>query len=166
MNLYNFLSKAVGETVTRSKTNKGTNRIWIIEFSNNTSYHIYCSWRFKCAGMIITTSFECVTTGMTTDGGDEIQGLEYMNKHVERLIGSKLLSYELSAHYDLTLYFENNYSINLFCDSITHGSKEDAQAHCSWLFFVPEEDTVGGVTGHFEEVFASEIFDDEDDEND
>ena len=138
MNIHNLLSKAIGKTVNYSRTGGGAGSILVIEFENKTFYTINCTWRIEYKGTVITTSW---------DDGTPLIGC--MNKNVEKLIGKKLLSYELSPQYDLKLYFENDFVANIFCSIIEHDPEEDSTYNCNWDFRIPEQDIIGYITGKY-----------------
>lgn len=143
MNIHDLLSLAVGKTVDYSRTGGGAGSIWCLQFEDGNFYMINCAWRIDYNGVILTT--DC-------DDGTALVGR--MNKNAERLVGSKLLSYELSPQYDLNLYFENGFTVRAFCNVIFCGSEEDAIYHCNWDFNVPKQNIVGGITGHFKIVYT------------
>lgn len=143
MNIQELMSKSIGKVVTYSRTGGGAGSIWVIEFEDKTYYTIDCSWRIEWNGAIITTS---------EDDGTPLVG--HMNKNAERLIGNKLLSFEILEHYDLKLYFENGFVVNAFCDILERCSEEDSIFYSNWDYCVPNEDIVGIITGHYKLVYT------------
>lgn len=141
------MSISIGETVTYSRTGGGAGSILVIEFEDKNYYTIGCDWRIEYNGAIITTSW---------DDGTPLIG--YMNKNAERLIGNKLLSFEIFDHYDLKLYFENGFVVNVFCDNIKYCSVEDSIYYSNWELSIPDKNLVGIITGHFNLVYTK--FDD------
>lgn len=143
MNIQDLLSRSIGKIVTHSRTGGGAGSIWVIELEDATSYTIGCNWRLECNGMIITTSWD-----------DATALVGHVNKNVERLIGNKLLSYELFDYYDLKLYFENGFVVNLFCDVLKSCSEEDSVFYSNWDFCVPDQNIVGIITGHLKLAYT------------
>ncbi len=70
-----------------------------------------------------------------------------MAKGVRLLEGQKVLSVQMNEFYDLTLKFENDLRLKLFCDlTPTNVYSSDA----NWDFSVIHEDKVFEVTSNFE----------------
>lgn len=143
MNIQDLISKSIGKTVTYTRTGGGAGYIWVIEFEDENFYTISCNWRLECNGTIITTSWD-----------DNTALIGHMNMNAERLIGNKLLSYEIGEHYDLKLYFENGFVISAFCDVLERCSEEDSIFYANWDFSVPSQNIVGIITGHFKLVYT------------
>lgn len=143
MNIQNLLSKAIDKTVTYSRTGGGAGSILIIEFENKAFYTINCTWRIEDNGIVITTSW---------DDGTPLIG--NMNKNAEKLIGRKLLYYELTPQYDLKLHFENNLLVNVFCNIITSISEDEDVYNCNWDFSIPEKNIVANITGNYKIIYT------------
>ena len=144
MNLQDLMSDSIGKTVIYTRTGGSVGSIWTIELEDGSYYTIGCSWRLECNGVIITTC---------EDDGTPLVGL--MNKNAEKLIGKKLLSYEIFDHYDLKLYFEQGFVVNVFSDILKRCSEEDSIFYLNWDFCVPEQNIVGIITGHYKLVYTA-----------
>ena len=77
-----------------------------------------------------------------------------MNKNAEKLIGRKLLYYELTPQYDLKLHFENNLLVNIFCNIITSISEDEDVYNCNWDFSIPEKNIVANITGNYKIIYT------------
>lgn len=143
MNIQDLMSRSIGKTVTYTRAGGGAGSIWVIKFEDKSFYMIGCNWRLECNGTIITTSWD-----------DNTALVGHMNKNAEKLIGNKLLSYEIGEHYDLKLYFENDFIVSAFCDVLERCSEEDSIFYANWDFCVPDLDLVGIITGHFKLVYT------------
>ena len=143
MNIHDLLSQVIGKRVVHSRTGGGAGSIWNLEFEEDMYYMIWCSWRVEHNGIVLTTC---------TDNATPLVGR--MNKSVEQLIGYKLLSYELSPHYDLTLYFENNYIVRVFCDSIFEADIKEKNPYENWYFCVPASDIAVAITCYFKVIYT------------
>lgn len=143
MNIHDLLSQVIGKRVVHSRTGGGAGSIWNLEFEEDMYYMIWCSWRVEHNGIVLTTC---------TDDATPLVGR--MNKSVEQLIGYKLLSYELSPHYDLTLYFENNYIVRVFCDSIFEADIKEENPYENWYFCVPASDIAVAITCYFKVIYT------------
>lgn len=143
MNIHDLLSQVIGKRVVHSRTGGGAGSIWNLEFEEDMYYMIWCSWRVEHNGIVLTTC---------TDDATPLVGR--MNKSVEQLIGYKLLSYELSPHYDLTLYFENEFIVRVFCDSIFEADIKEENPYENWYFCVPASDIAVAITCYFKVIYT------------
>lgn len=70
-------------------------------------------------------------------------------RSVSKLEGLKLLSFSLTEQYDLTLNFEDNYCVRVFCD-ISYSSTENGENYdTNWDYSVPDRDLTVSVTNYF-----------------
>lgn len=143
MSIHDLLRKAVGKKVVYSRTGGGAGSIWNIEFEKKVYYMIECSWRVEHNGIILTTC---------TDDATPLIGR--MNRSVEQLIGNKLLSYELSSHYDLVLHFENDFIVEIFCDCGFEANIREDYPSPNWYFCIPELDISVTITNFFQIVYT------------
>ncbi|WP_455589831.1 hypothetical protein [Bacteroides rodentium] len=141
MNIHDLLSQVIGKRVVHSRTGGGAGSIWNLEFEEDMYYMIWCSWRVEHNGIVLTTC---------TDDATPLVGR--MNKSVEQLIGYKLLSYELSPHYDLTLYFENEFIVRVFCDYGFEADIREDYPDSNWYFCIVEQDISVTITNYFQLV--------------
>lgn len=143
MKIQELMSRSIGKVITSSRTAGKTSSTWVIELEDATYYTIGCSWRIEWNGTIITTSWD-----------DRITPVGGMNKDAERLIGNKLLSFEVSEHYDLKLYLENGFVVTAFCNFLECCSEEDSLFYLNWEYCVPDKNIAGTITAHFKLVYT------------
>lgn len=143
MNIQDLLSRSIGKTVTSCKIGGETNSILEIKFEDTTSYTILCCWRIEHCGIAIKTIWSVIDSS-----------IDLKDESVEEIIGNRLLSYKLSDHYDLKLYFENGFVVNLFCDVLKSCSEEDSVFYSNWDFCVPDQNIVGIITGHLKLAYT------------
>lgn len=80
----------------------GSTFILIFEENENFKLSVNCSWRIVLGNTIITSSLE----------SNENQIPEGLNN----ILGAKVISIILNELNDLTLSFDNNFTLNIFCD--------------------------------------------------
>ena len=143
MDIHELLKTAIGKKVVHSLTGGCVGSIWNIEFEEGVHYMINCAWRVEHNGVVLTTC-----------GDDATPHVGHMNESVQHLLNNKLLSYELSSHYDLTLYFENNYIVRVFCDSMFEADIKEEHPHENWYFCVPASDIAVAITCYFKVIYT------------
>lgn len=143
MDIHELLDKAIGKRVVFTLTGGGAGSILEVEFEENMHYMIHCAWRVEHDNTILTTS-----------GDDATPIIGHMNKSVGKLQGNKLLSYELSPHYDINLYFENNFLLRVFCDLGFEADIREDYPSPNWYFCIPELDISVTITDFFQVVYA------------
>lgn len=143
MDIHQLLSMAIDRKVVHSRTGGGAGSIWKIKFEGGMNFMIYCSWRIEYNSIVLTTC-----------GDDATALIGRMNKSVEKLIGFQLLSYELSAHNDLTLYFENDFTVKVFCDLGFEADIKEGYPDPNWDFSVPSLNIAVTITDYFQVVYT------------
>lgn len=143
MNINELLSTAIGQEVARSRTGGAAGSVWTLRFKEEMGFMIYCAWRVECDNVVLTTSI---------DDKKAITGR--MSKSVGKLVGKKLLSYELSKHYDLILHFEDNYLVRIFCNNGYQAEIWEDYPYPNWYFSVPSMDISFRITDYFQVVYT------------
>lgn len=144
MNIDDLLSMAIGQEVVHSRTGGAAGSIWSLRFNDDgMGFMIDCAWRVERDDIVLTTC---------NDDGTPLIG--HMNQGVKKLEGSKFLSYELSPHYDLTLYFENNFIVRVFCNIGYEADIRESYPMSNWDFSVPSLDISVTVTDYFQVVYT------------
>lgn len=143
MKINDLLSMAIGQKVVYSRTGGGACSIWALRFEEKMRFMIDCAWRIEYGDIVLTTC-----------GDDSTPLTGRMNKSVEKLIGSKLLSYELSKHKDLVLYFENDFVVRVFCDLGFEADIREDYPTPNWRFSVPSLNISVTITDFFQETYT------------
>lgn len=145
MNIHDLLFQSIGKKVIHSSTGGCVGSIWSLGFSDGMEFMINCAWRIENRKCIITTS-----------GDDGTATIGHMNKSVEKLIGKELLSYEMSEHYDMTLYFEDNFCVRIFCNIGFEGKLNDNKYpyYCQWDFSIVPLNISVSITDSFQVVYT------------
>lgn len=139
MKIEDYLSKAVNSIVMSSTSGGSVGSLWLIEFENGISIYVYCAWRIEHKDIVLSTS----TDNSTPNTGR-------LSRSVRELEGNKLIKFELSKQYDLNLFFENDYSLSLFCN-VSYSQTEDGGTYdTNWEICAPEEDKVISVSNYFD----------------
>lgn len=144
MNIQDLLSISIGKTVTSCKIGGETNSILAIKFEDATSYTILCCWRIEHCGIAIKTIWSVIDSS-----------IDLKDESVEEIIGNRLLSYKLSDHYDLKLYFENEFVVSVFCNVLGRCAEDDAIFYSNWCFSVPDLNIDVNIIGHFSLVYTN-----------
>lgn len=137
--IFNYFDELINSNVTYSRAGGGAGSVLLIQFDKEGSAYslfIACTWRIENGDKVITTSADNTTANTGP-----------MAKGVRLLEGQKVLSVQMNKFYDLTLKFENDLRLKLFCDlTPTNVYSSDA----NWDFSVIHEDKVFEVTSNFE----------------
>jgi hypothetical protein len=138
MEINETLFGIINSNVILSKSGGSTGSLWLIDFDNKTSLYIYCTWRIEHNDNILTTS---------NDDTTPITGL--LTKTVRELEGKKLIAFDLSKQYDLTLKFEDDYCVKIFCD-ISYSETENGGTYdTNWDLSMPDNDLVISISNYF-----------------
>jgi hypothetical protein len=133
------LLPTIESKVTLSESGGSTGSLWLIDFENNTSFYIYCTWRIEQNNQVLATS------------NDDISPvIGRLTRSVKELEGNKLISFNISEQYDLTLCFENNYIVRVFCDISYSETDNDGAYDTNWDFSIPNQDLVISINNYFE----------------
>lgn len=143
MSIHKLLKKAVGKKVVYTLTGGGAGSIWNLELEDGIGFMIYCAWRVEQGDFVLTT--DC-------DDATAIVG--HMNQTVQRLVGCKLLSYELSKHYDLILHFEDDFLVRVFCNLGFEAPIKEDYPTIAWDFSISSLDIVAIITKYFQVVYT------------
>lgn len=143
MKINDLLSMAIGRRLIYSRTGGGAGSIWVLELEGKMEFMIDCAWRIEYGDIVLTTC-----------GDDSTPLTGRMNKSVEKLIGSKLLSYELLKHNDLILNFENDFLVRVFCSLGFEVEVKEDYPSFNWCFSVPSLDISVTITDHFQETYT------------
>lgn len=137
------MSKSIGQTVVCYRVGEGNGSVLQIQLENGDYYTIICCWRLECEGVVILST--CSTIDSCSDLIENTLG---------RLVGEKILSYELSDHYDLKLCFENSFIVRVFCNVIRRCSEEESLDYLNWYYSIPQQNLEANISGHFELVYS------------
>lgn len=143
MNIHDLLAKAVGKQVVCSLTGRDVAGYLEIEMEGNLDFMFYSAWRIEQEGVVLTT-----------DCDDEAPHIGHRILSVRKLIGSRLLSYQLSRHYDLTLCFDKGFVFKAFCNIGFEQEFEYDYPEPNWTFAVFSLDVVAIVTTCFQVVYT------------
>lgn len=134
-----YLNEIANSNVTYSRAGGGAGCVILIKFEKQNliySMFINCAWRIEMGDKVITTSADD-TTAKTGP----------MAKGVRLLEGLKVLSVNMSKFYDLSIKFENNISLNVFCDITPTNILLSSQ---NWDLSVIKEDLSFEISPNFE----------------
>jgi len=138
MNLNEILKEIKGKTVIKSTTGGGAGSILKIELNSNCYFFVYCAWRIEFNDVVQSTS---------EDDGEALIGR--MAKSAKFLENKKIILISISKQNDLTIYFESNYSLKIFCN-ISYSETENGGTYdTNWELCLPEYDLVFKVNNHF-----------------
>jgi len=138
MNFKDILLPTINSKVILSKSGGSAGSLWLIDFENKTSFYIYCTWRIEHNNKVLATS---------NDDSTAIVGL--LTRSVRELEGNKLISFNLTEQYDLTLNFENDYSVKVFCDISYSETDKGGVYDTNWDFSIPDRDLVLSINNYF-----------------
>ncbi len=129
MNIKQALESIINTKVISSISGGFTGSLWLIDFEDENSIYIHCSWRIEHNDKILATSNDDITanTGLVTCS-------------VRKLAENNLISFKLTKQYDLELYFENNYSVRIFCDIPSCPENDFHSYRTNWDISLAKED--------------------------
>ena len=138
MNINEMLLLTINSKVTLSKSGGCVGSLWLIDFDNNTSFYIYCTWRIEHNNQVLASS---------NDDSTAIVGR--LTRSVKELEGNKLISFNLTKQYDLTLCFENDFSVKVFCDISYSQTDNGGTYDTNWDISIPDRDLVISINNYF-----------------
>lgn len=138
MNIEEIIQPTINSKVISSMSGGCVGSLWLIDFENNTHFYIYCVWRIEHNNQVLASS---------NDDSTPVTGR--LTTSVKELEGSKLLSFKISKQYDLTLNFDNNYCVKIFCDVSYSATENGGTYDTNWDFCIPENDLVVSISNHF-----------------
>lgn len=144
MDIHKLLSLAIDKTVIDSYTEERNEvcAILIIVFENESYFNFYCAWRLEYD--------EKVLASLVFDK----QNLAEQNVNVGKLIGRKILSYELSKQNDIILHFDNHFIVKAFCNG-GYESEETQKDFCTnWDFRCPSLDMAVTIADSFQQIYT------------
>lgn len=126
--------------VSKSTSGGGAGSILKIDLAYKNSYFfIYCSWRLESKGTVLATS---------NDNADANIGL--IAKSVRLIENKKITSINVSRQFDLTMYFEDDFKLNVFCDISYSSSEDESYYDTNWELCIPGDDIYFKITNFFE----------------
>jgi len=138
MNINEILLSTINSKVILSKSGGSTGSLWLIDFENKTSFYIYCTWRIEHNNQVLASS---------NDDSTAIVGR--LTRSVKELEGNKLISFNLTKQYDLTLCFENDFSVKVFCDISYSQTDNGGTYDTNWDISIPDRDLVISINNYF-----------------
>lgn len=133
MNIKKIFEALTSKLVYKAVVGGGVGSIIKIELETNIYFFVYCIWRLEHDEIVLSTS---------DDDSTAVIGLMAMT--IKQLEGNRIIRTELSSQLDLTLYFENNYILKLFCNmSYTSGD------YSNWELCDPDNNIVFTVNNKF-----------------
>lgn len=144
MDIHKLLSLAIDKTVIDSYTEERdeVHAILIVVFENESYFNFYCAWRLE--------SDEKVLASLIFDE----HNLAEQNVNVGKLIGKKILSYELSKQNDIILHFDDNFVVKAFCNG-EYETEETKKDFCTnWDFRSPSLDMAVTIADSFQQIYT------------
>ena len=138
MNINEILLSTINSKVILSKSGGSTGSLWLIDFEYKTSFYIYCTWRIEHNNQVLASS---------NDDSTAIVGR--LTRSVKELEGNKLISFNLTKQYDLTLCFENDFSVKVFCDISYSQTDNGGTYDTNWDISIPDRDLVISINNYF-----------------
>ncbi|GAB2025731.1 hypothetical protein [Lactovum odontotermitis] len=137
----NKLQKLIGQKVVKSCAGGGAGSVMEVDFSDDSYFFIWCTWRIEQGGEVIVTSADTIAPSGYNDSQNG-----FIGEKVPLLIGGEVVDVKLSPLNDLELLLSNEYRLRIFCD-ISYS--RDDYAH-NWEFNIPTKNLSIEVDNHFE----------------
>lgn len=125
MNIDNYLKTIEQNRVISSSAGGAVGSILKLELINNCYFMINCSWRLEQNEIVISTS----TDSIFPDNGLTTKSVLLLKEKVVRSIYR-------SKQNDLTIFFEDNFCLKIFCDI----SYTNEDFDINWELNFPDED--------------------------
>ena len=138
MDICCYIDKLIGRKVLTSRAGGGAGSILLIETEGESFFFIWCDWRIEKGDHVISTSLDD-TTAVTGP----------IARSAKLLDNKAILSIEMTKQYDLTIKFEEEYCLKLFC-LISCSRSEESVLDCNWELSFPDEDLSFEITNNFE----------------
>lgn len=138
MDITKTILPIINSKVVSSKSGGSVGSLWLIDFENGCSFYIYCAWRIEHDNQVIASN---------NDDSTAITGL--ITNSVKKLENKKLISFSLTEQYDMTLIFEDNYCVKVFCNVSYSATENGDDYDTNWDFCIPNQNLVISVSNYF-----------------
>jgi len=121
------------KTICSASVGGGAGSIIKLELNSDDFLFIYCMWRLEHNNIVLSTS---------EDDSQAIIGL--MSNTIKRIEEKSIIEVDISPQYDLTVFFEDNYKLRVFCN-ISYSN----EGYSNWEFCSPKKNLIFTINNHF-----------------
>lgn len=139
-----FIRNSLHTKVTYSVSGGDVGSIWLMELEDgNAVLYVSCAWRLSKGNKVIVTHLDDTTLKT---------GRVYTL--VRLLVGRTLLSVSLSGFYDLTLFFDEDYRVDVFCNGSFLWTDEEELDAINWFYAREDQDIALEINNRFQVIWG------------